>query len=120
MEPYAYWFATTAAFLVSVFCALAEGALLSYSPSRLEQRLKDPRQRERVEAYLAKHDRYVFTAIVLNAVSDVVLVFACTLGFPGRPAYARWRPAAITPARSRAAVRCSAGAGTWAARSVTG
>ena len=88
MEPYAYWFATSVAFVVSVFCALAEGALLSYSPSRLEQRLKDPRERQRVEGYLAKHDRYVFTAIVLNAISDVVLVFACTRGFENRPGMA--------------------------------
>lgn len=89
MEHYAYWFATGIAFVVSVFCSVAEGTLLSFSLSRLEQRLKDPRERERIEGYLADVDRYLFSAIVLNAISDVVLVFACTLGFLGSgPVYA--------------------------------
>lgn len=89
MAPYAYWIATFAAFVVSVFCSVAEGALLSFSLSRLEERLKDPAERLRVQGHLAKVDRYLFSAIVLNAISDVVLVFACTLGFINRgPAWA--------------------------------
>lgn len=89
MEPYAYWLATAVAFVVSVFCSVAEGALLSYSPARLATRLKNAKVRARVESYLTRHERYVFTAIVLNAISDVVLVFACTLGFlESGPVYA--------------------------------
>jgi putative hemolysin len=77
----AYWLATGIAFVVSVVCSIAEGALLSYSPSRLEEQLKDPGRRQRIQGYLGQVDRYLFTSIVLNALSDVVLVFACTLGF---------------------------------------
>jgi CBS domain containing-hemolysin-like protein len=89
LGPFANWFATGVAFVVSVFCSVAEGALLSFSLSRLEERLKDPQARKRVEGHLARIDRYLFSAIVLNAISDVVLVFACTLGFiPHGPAYA--------------------------------
>ena len=81
MESYAYWLATGVAFVVSAFCAVAEGALLSYSPSRLEEQLKDPLRKERLQSYLGQVDRYIFSSIILNAMSDVVLVFACTRGF---------------------------------------
>jgi CBS domain containing-hemolysin-like protein len=74
-----YWIATFVAFVVSVFCAVAEGALLAHSPSRLER--LDRERRERLAAYLGDVDRYLFSSIVLNAMSDVALVFACTLGF---------------------------------------
>ncbi|HVY60569.1 MAG TPA: hemolysin family protein [Planctomycetota bacterium] len=81
LASYAYWLATGIAFVISVFCAVAEGALLSYSPSRLEEQLQDPGRRARLEGYLGQVDRYLFSSIVLNAMSDVALVFACTLGF---------------------------------------
>ncbi len=81
MGLYAYGLATGLAFIVSVFCSIAEGALLNYSPSRLEAMLKDPTRRARIERHLSSIDRYIFSAIILNALSDVALVFACTLGF---------------------------------------
>ncbi len=84
MEPYSFWVAASLAFVASVFGSVAEGAILSYSPSRVVERVKDPRKRERVERYLADVDRHLYTAIVLNAISDVVLVFTCTLGFMDR------------------------------------
>jgi len=77
----AYWIATGISFLVSVFCSIVEGALLSYSPSRLENLDLDPDRRARLLERLSHVDRYVFSAIVLNSMSDVALVFACTLGF---------------------------------------
>jgi CBS domain containing-hemolysin-like protein len=93
LESHGYWLATGAAFIVSVFCSVAEGALLSYSPSRLDKRLRDPHRRQRVESYLANVDRYLYAAVVINAISDVVLVFACTLAFlDGGP----WRALALS------------------------
>jgi CBS domain containing-hemolysin-like protein len=81
LSSYAYWVATGVAFVISVFCSIAEGAMISYSPSRLEEQLKDPARRAKIEGYLGQVDRYIFSSIVLNALSDVALVFACTLAF---------------------------------------
>ncbi len=81
MEPYSYFVVTGVAYALSVFCSIAEGALLSFSRVKLDERLKDPARKERIEAYLEQADSYLFSSIVLNAISDVVLVFCLTLGF---------------------------------------
>ena len=51
MEPYSYWVVAVAAFLCSVFFSIAEGALLGYSRSKLESRLRTSNVRERFHAY---------------------------------------------------------------------
>jgi CBS domain containing-hemolysin-like protein len=81
LDTTVYWIATGVAFVVSVFCSVVEGALISYTPTRLDSVLRDPARRAEVERYLGHVDRFVFSAIVLNAMSDVVLVLACTLAF---------------------------------------
>ena len=98
METYSYWVVCIAAFLSSLFFSIAEGALLGFSRSKLEEHLRTPSQKDRYYYYLEKKERLLFASQALATISRVLITGAVTLIILGHHAQAdsplEGRPAA--------------------------
>lgn len=70
-----FWIAALA-LLGSVFTSLAANALYFHTPARLEQTVRDGQLAEALGPHLPKLDRFLFTTVVLNLLSDLVFITA--------------------------------------------